>query len=314
MKSTERTAGDFEITDKLKKRALELLDESHAMQFAEGLRLNSAMATVFAREKKRLEARLGPNDSRVQEMSERLEASAEAKLELFSRFSDAMTPPTTAKEGWAVDGFVRAPSGAPVAGLTVAAFDKDGNVYKDFGRAVSDDKGFFSMKVDKFPEDAPSHVFMRAMKGRTLLDSKEVRLVPVAGSSERVEIILTDRSVEKPETPSQPDKASVPTPDKPTAPDKASVPVAEKPVQPDKTSVPVPDKPTTPDKSSVPIPERPGSPDQVSFSSAIKPIAVTVKPRTPKRATSAKPKAGPGAKKTGSTKKAKTARTKKRTK
>lgn len=309
MKSTERDTSGFEITDKFKKRALELLDESHAMQFAEGLRLNSAMATVFGREKKRLEARLGPNDLRVKEMSERLEASSEAKLELFSRFSDAMTPPTTSKEGWAVDGFVRAASGAPLQGLTVAAFDKDGNVYKEFGRAVSDDKGFFSLSVEKFPAHPPSHVFMRAMKGRTPLESKEVRLVPVAGSSERVEIILTDRSNEKPETQSQPDKPSVP--DKPVQTGKTSVPVAEKPAQPDKSSVPVPDKPTQPDKSSVPTAVKPGGPDKVSFSSPIKPIAVAAKPRSPKRSTSAKPKARAGTKKTGSVKKSKTGATKK---
>jgi hypothetical protein len=289
MKSTERDTGDFEITDKFKKRALELLDESHALQFAEGLRLNSAMATVFARERKRLEAKYGPDDSRSQEMTARVDASAEAKLELFSRFSDAMTPPTTAQDGWAVDGFVRAPTGAPVEGLTVAAFDKDANVYKEFGRAVTDAKGFFSLKVDKFPDNPPSHVFMRAMKGRTPLESKEVRLVPVAGSSERVEIILTDRSNEKPETPSGPDKSTVP--DKPVQPDKSSVPVPDKPVQPDKSSVPVPDKPVQPDKSSVPVPEKPAEPTRPPVVLTSRPAVAITRPKTTKRTAKAKPKA-----------------------
>jgi hypothetical protein len=289
MKTTERDTGNFEITDKFKKRALELLDESHAMQFAEGLRLNSAIATVFVREQKRLAAKFGPDDSRVKEMTERLEATSDAKLELFSRYSDAMTPPTTTTEGWAVDGFVRAPGGAPVEGLTVAAFDKDGNVYKEFGRAVTDGKGFFSIKVDKFPDDPPPHVFMRAMKGRTPLESKEVRLVPTAGSSERVEIILTDRSTEKPDTPSQPDKSTVP--DKPVQPDKTSVPVAEKPAQPDKSSVPVPDKPAQPDKSSVPVPDKSPEPTKTPVVLASKPPVVLTRPKTTKRTPKARPKA-----------------------
>lgn len=289
MKSTERDTGSFEITDKLKKRALELLDESQAMQFAEGLRLNSAMATVFGREKKRLEAKFGPDDSRMKEMEARIDASSEAKLELFSRYSDAMTPPTTSKDGWAVDGFVRAPSGAPVQGLTVAAFDKDGNVYKEFGRAVSDAKGFFALSVEKFPDNPPSHVFMRAMKGRTPLESKEVRLVPAAGSSERVEIILTDRSGEKPDTPLQPDKSTVP--EKPTRPDKTSVPVGEKPAQPDKSSVPVPDKPVRPDQSSV-TPPKSADPAKTSVVVASRPAVAVTMPKATKRTTKARPKAG----------------------
>jgi hypothetical protein len=309
MKSTEREPADFEITEKFKKRALELLDESHAMQFAEGLRLNSALAAVFGRELKRRTAQFGPEDFRVRDMAERLQATEDAKLELFSRYSDAMTPPTTAQEGWAVDGFVRAPSGAPVEGLTVAAFDKDGNVYKEFGRAVTDAKGFFSMKVDKFPQDPPSHVFMRAMKGRTLLDSKEVQLAPVAGGSERVEILLTDRGGDKPPTP--PDKTTGPAPDKPAAPDKTSVPASTKPAEPDKTSVPAPDKPAQPDKATAPAPGKPVEPLKPSVIAASIPAVTLTRPKTTKRTTKARPKAatkktsaakGPGKKRAKSTK------------
>lgn len=277
MKTNERGSEGFEVTEKFTTRAFELLDESQAMQFAEGLRLNHAASMVFRREEKRLRAKYGDDDPRVKEMSLRSEASDAAKLELFARYSDAMTPPTTIKEGWAVDGFVRAPSGAPVEGLTVAAYDKDGNIHKDLGRAVTDAKGYFSIKVEKLPEKPPSHVFMRAVKGRTLLDSKEVRLEPVAGASERVEILLVDRGTDKP--------------DKPVEPDRPPIVVTDRPSQPDKTSVPVTDKPAQPDKASVPVTDKPSRPGGISFDTVIKPPVAGPKPRGTKKAAKGRAKA-----------------------
>jgi hypothetical protein len=302
MKSRERETGEFEITDKLKERALELLDETHAMQFAEGLRLNNALATVFGREQKRLEAKYGANDSRPQEMGVRLEASGQAKVELFARYSDAMTPTTPVEEGWAVDGFVRTADGKPVEGLMVAAFDKNGEIHKDLGRSATDQRGFFSIKLEKLPEKVPDVVFMRAARGSRLLESKEARLTPKAGASERVDIILIERGGggDKPEKPVTPDKPIVVVaekpdkpsqPDKPSEPDKTSVPVAGTTAQPDKATVPAPDKPVQPDKPVVAVvTEKPAEPVKPSVIAASKPSVVIAKPKAAKRTAKAKPK------------------------
>jgi hypothetical protein len=83
MKTTEKDDIKFTVTDKLKARALELLDESQAMQFAEGLRLSSAAKVVFDREQRRLEKKYGKDDQRTKDMSLRAEASATAKTDLF---------------------------------------------------------------------------------------------------------------------------------------------------------------------------------------------------------------------------------------
>src|SRR5438105_12402474 len=122
MKTSEKEKIKFTVTDQLKARASELLDESHAMQFAEGLRLNKAAAVVFDREQRRLEKKYGKDDQRTKDMVLRAEPSAMVRTDIFSRYTDAITSPTKPKEGWAVDGFVRGPDGRGLEGLTVAAY------------------------------------------------------------------------------------------------------------------------------------------------------------------------------------------------
>ncbi len=244
MKTTEKDNIKFTVTDKLKARALELLDESHAMQFAEGLRLSSAASVVFDREQRRLEKKYGKDDPRTKDMMLRAEASATAKTDLFSRYTDAITPPAKPKEGWSIDGFVRAPDGRGIEGLTVAAYDKQENQIKELGHATTDEKGYFSITVEKLPEKPPKQVFMRAALRRTLLPSNDVTVSPEPGGVERIEIIVREKEKEP-----KPDKPTDKTPDKPTdkTPDKPTDKTPDKPT--DKT----PDKPTdkTPDKPIV---------------------------------------------------------------
>jgi hypothetical protein len=102
MKINEKENPNFSFTEQFKTRAYELLNESQAMQWAEGLRLNQAAAVVFSREEKRLMQKYGKDDPRVKEMSLRVEASAMANEDLFSRYKDAMTPTEWTATGWAV--------------------------------------------------------------------------------------------------------------------------------------------------------------------------------------------------------------------
>jgi hypothetical protein len=190
MITTEKDDIKFTVTDKLKARALEMLDDWHAMQFAEGLRLNNAAAVVFEREKRRLENKYGKDDQRTKDMVLRAEASAVAKSELFSRYTDAITPPVKPKEGWAIDGFVREPDGRGLEGLTVAAYDKQENRVKELGQATTDEKGYFSITVEKLPENPPRQVLMRAAKRKRLLPSTDVTVSPEPGGVERIEIIV----------------------------------------------------------------------------------------------------------------------------
>lgn len=223
MKTTDgKQRSKVNFTEKLKARALELLDESHAKQFVEGLRVSSAMANVFDREQKRIKLKYGDDHPRHKEIVARLEASNEAKTTLFARYSDAVTPQTKSEKGWAVDGFVHTATGEPIAGAIVAAYDKNANKLKEFGSGTTDERGFFSIKVDKLSEKLAEPVFMRASIEKKLLDSNEVQLTPTAGSSERIEIIVkkTDgkEKREKDDT-IRPDKKP-PTPITPPAPAK----------------------------------------------------------------------------------------------
>ena len=148
MRTTNKADAKFNVSEKLKERALELLDETQAMQFAEGLRLNRSASVVFAREAKRLSSKYGPDDPRTIEMTVRYEASEAAKADLFARFVDVMTPPTTAKQGWVVDGFVRTADGRPIGELTVAPSDKQGVPIKGLGSATTDANGFFLIMLE----------------------------------------------------------------------------------------------------------------------------------------------------------------------
>ena len=234
MKTTEKDDIKFTVTDKLKARALELLDESQAMQFAEGLRLNKAAAVVFDREQRRLEKKYGKDDQRTKDMVLRSEASATAKADLFSRYTDAIVRPAKPKEGWSIDGFVRGPDGRGVEGLTVAAYDKQENQVKELGQGTTDEKGYFSITVEKLPEKPPKQVLMRAALRRTLLPSNEVTVSPEPGGVDRIEIIVRVKEKE-PKPDKGPDKPPDKGPDKP--PDKGP----DKP--PDKVPVKGPDKP-----------------------------------------------------------------------
>jgi hypothetical protein len=179
----------FEFDEKLKARSLELIDASQALQFAEGLRLGSSLGSVNAREYARIEQKYGKDHPRTRQMALRMEANEVARKELFTRYVTASTPPPDPGEGWAVDGFVRTADGEPVPGLTVAAFDDQNQWYRELGYGCTNEKGYFSMVVEKLPDQGPV-VFMRALKGRRLLPSNEVRLTPAPKSNDRVEIII----------------------------------------------------------------------------------------------------------------------------
>lgn len=192
MKTDERGTSGFKVTDKFKARAMELLEESQTKQFVEGLRVNSAMANVFAREHERLSLKYGDDHPHTLEVKMRVEAAAAAETRLYGLYTESSTPTPKADSGWAVDGFVRTSNGKPVQGITVAPYDRQGRWYREFGYSCSDERGYFSIAVEKLPQEKEMRVYMRASYGEQLLKSNENKLAPVAGSSERIEIVIDD--------------------------------------------------------------------------------------------------------------------------
>lgn len=190
MEVNPKEGGRLNATEKLKARALELIDESQAIQFAEAMRLNRAASVVFDRERKRLEKKYGKNDDRAQEMKARADAAVEVKTELFTRYTDAIRPQTIAGKGWAVDGFVRTSRGAGLSGLEVAGYDRSGELVKGYGPVKTDDRGYFSIKVEQLEKGTSDPIFFRASKGSRILTSNEIGLVPTPGETERVEILV----------------------------------------------------------------------------------------------------------------------------
>ena len=213
MKSTDKERSTIEFTEQFKKRALELIDETQAIQFAEGLRLNSAAEVVFRREADRLERKHGPNDSRTLDMKARLEASSEAKRTLHSLFVEATSPAPAEDVEWQVIGVVLTSRDRPVGGLTIGIHDRQGKRLKEFGEATTDDNGRFRLEVRKLPDKLPAAVFVRAAQGSRVLPSNDVMVTPKSGATERIKLIIADRDGHGEETKPNLDTAPKPTPD-----------------------------------------------------------------------------------------------------
>ena len=173
-------------------RGIQSLDELRFMRLSDALRLQGAQNQVQAREYERLGRKYGKDHPRT--------LNAAAKIELGKEHIQAMSivhttvsaPRPDPGKGWAVDGFVRTSSGDPVAGVTVAAYDRQDQWYEEFGYDCTDNQGYFSIVVETLPEKSPSPVFMHASKDKKLIPSNEVKLSPEPQSSDRVDIIIED--------------------------------------------------------------------------------------------------------------------------
>jgi hypothetical protein len=191
MENAADNTAEFEFDEQFGARSVELLDLSQALQFAEGFRLGSALQKVHEREYARIARKYGKDHARAKEMSVRVQANELARKTLLARYTAATTPRPSPGEGWAVDGFVRRASGEPAPGVTVAAYDSQECWQKDFGYACTDDKGYFSLIVNRIPDGLQS-LYLRPSKGRRLIESNEPLLSPAPKSAERVEIIIKD--------------------------------------------------------------------------------------------------------------------------
>lgn len=180
----EQLAAGFE-------RGIGALDELRVMQLGDGLRLQCAQNRVQAREYERLERKYGKDHPRTLNAAAKIELGKEHMQAISIVHTTASAPRPDPGNGWAVDGFVRTANGDPVSGVTVAAYDRQEHWYQELGYACTDEKGYFRMVAEKVPEKELS-VYMRASKGKRLLESNEVRLVPAPKSSDRVEIIIGD--------------------------------------------------------------------------------------------------------------------------
>lgn len=172
-------------------RGIVALDELRVMKLGDALRLQSAQGHMEAREYERLKHKFGKDHPRTLNAAARIELGKEHIQAISIVHAGASSPMPDAGEGWAVDGFVRTANGDPIEGVTVAAYDRQERWYQELGYACTDTKGYFSMVAEKLSAKE-LQVYMRASKGKRLLESNEVRLAPALKSTDRVEIIIGD--------------------------------------------------------------------------------------------------------------------------
>lgn len=191
MKQTSEPQFTFEPTELLKEKVIDLARGAESSNYVAGLRLGHALGGVYVREHNRLKQKYGESHPRTQEAKLRLDIGGEARKAMRLRHTEVSTPTPDAGNGWAVDGFVRTAAGDAVPSVTVAAYDRQNEYDKRFGYACTDGKGYFSIVVERLP-DQDTRVYMRASKGKTLFKSNENRLAPTAGQTDRITITLKD--------------------------------------------------------------------------------------------------------------------------
>lgn len=150
------------------------------------------VSEVKTREFKRLELKYGKDHPCMLNAAAKIELGKEHMQTISITHTTTSEPRPDPGDGWAVDGFVRTADGDPIAGVTVAAYDRRVRWYEEFGYDCTKEDGHFMIVVEKLPDKLPRHVYMRASKGKKLLPSNELRLAPAPKSADRVEIIISD--------------------------------------------------------------------------------------------------------------------------
>ncbi len=77
----------------------------------------------------------------------------------------------------------------PVDGATVAAYDSQGTWRQDLGFTQTNEKGYFSLVIEKLSGKAEP-VVMGISKDKQMLAARKTELSPVAGATNRVEILI----------------------------------------------------------------------------------------------------------------------------
>ncbi len=178
-------------------RSMESLDELRAAHLGESLKVEGAKGNVYVREHARLLGKYGKGHPRTLDIEARMKANQMYQAAIVTEYHNASTPRPQPSKGWALDGFVRSTDGRPVHGVTVGLYDRANMWQQSFGHACTDKDGYFSLRVDTLPEKPTSPLFVRAAKERRILPSRDLPVLPKAGATKRVEIILGEQNDKK---------------------------------------------------------------------------------------------------------------------
>lgn len=254
-------------------RGVEVLDGLRANQLAEGLRLESAKSSLYAREQNRLTRKYGTDHPRTLEMAAHIQANASNKMATLLEYNNAATTRPNPGKGWAVDGFVRSADGSALTSVTVALYDAKDNWYAKLGYACTNQDGYFVLQADTLPEKWPEKlpekfseklpgklagsVYAKASRGNKLLPSNVNQLELSAASSYRIEIIVAADGANDHCVAPDGKVAATQTPPEPVVPGKAA-------------------------SAGKPVSASPAKVDSGKTVSAAKPLANEVKKKPPK--------------------------------
>lgn len=219
-------------------RGVEALDGIRANQLAEGLRLESAKSSLYAREQTRLARKYGADHPRTLEMAAHSRENASHKMATLLEYNNAATPRPDPGKGWAIDGFVRSADGSALGGITVALYDAKDKWYARLGYACTNQDGYFVLQADtlaaklseivsekvpeKIPENLTGPVYAWASRGNRLLPSNVNQLELRAAANYRIEIIVAADGAYEPCVAPDGKTSAAQTPPEPVVPGKAA--------------------------------------------------------------------------------------------
>lgn len=190
MNKEKDTRVEFEPTELLMSKAVELVEGTEGALVKETIKIGSALAGVQTREYQRMSRKYGKDHPRTKESLEQLRMNAESRFVLTDRFRRSKTGETNPKTGWIVDGTVKRADGKPVDDAIVAAYSEKGELIDEFGYTRTGKDGSFSLKVTELAEER--RVLIVASVGRKPLKAKKNPIVAKPGGKDSVTIVVED--------------------------------------------------------------------------------------------------------------------------
>jgi hypothetical protein len=180
-----------EVSDALEKMVAQF-DQSRAGDLDEMTQARAAKFNGLARDRQRLTAKLGADNPRVVALGRSLQLNADTVVGFQSEIAGSSTPPPqVTATSWVLHGNVLDSARKPLAGLTVALYQKD-SWQQSLGFACTDKNGYFVLKVEDAAKAGAGPWTLRVLRSRTVIYSDPRPVTIRAAHVEYREIVIGD--------------------------------------------------------------------------------------------------------------------------
>jgi hypothetical protein len=171
-------------------------DSRRAADLGELAVVQTAKTNTLLRERARLAAKYGPNDSRVAALDRDIVLHRDRVRELINEQALAsVDPPQVGALGWALNGIVLDPGRQPVPGVTVALYNGE-TWARQFGFGTTSQTGYFLLQVqDAVKSGGPGPFSARVLRDGKTIHVEARAIQALAGHVEFREIQLISNEI-----------------------------------------------------------------------------------------------------------------------